>query len=162
MKTPPPLRLELKPSRLAAKLLAAGVVATALLIAWLPGEWWWRAAVAVAIGAYGVWMVRSRAYAALPRSIVALEVGADLRAIFIERSGRRIDGTVQPDSYVGAMLTTIVLRPTGAYQSRAIAILPDMLGAEDFRKLRVLLRLGRSPEHGADWVTSVVTRLGRR
>lgn len=161
MRTPQPLRLELKPSRLAAALIAAGVVASALLISWLPGEWWWRAAGAVAIGGYGVWLVRSRAYAAAPRAIVALEVAADLRATFTERSGRCIEGTVQPDSYVGAMLTTIVLRPTGARRSRAIAILPDMLGAEDFRTLPVLLRLGYSPEHGAGSVTRV-TRLGRR
>jgi len=141
----PPLRIELKSSRLAAALIAAGVVASASLIGWLPGEWWWRAAGVAAICAYGVWLVRSRAYAATPGSIVALEVAADLRATFTERSGRRIEGTVQPDSYVGAMLTTIVLRPTGAHRSRAIAILPDMLDTEDFRRLRVLLRLGRSP-----------------
>jgi hypothetical protein len=67
-----------------------------------------------------------------------------------------------PTRMSGAMLTPIVLRPTGAHRSRAIAILPDMLGAEDLRKLRVLLRLGRSPEHGAESATRAAATLGRR
>jgi hypothetical protein len=46
---------------------------------------------------------------------------------------------------VGSVLTTIVWRRDGARRSHAIAILPDMLHAEDFRKLRLLLRLGRPP-----------------
>jgi len=41
-----------------------------------------------------------------------------------------------------------MLRPAGAHRSRATAILPDMLSAEDFRRLRVLLRLGRAAEQG--------------
>jgi len=51
---------------------------------------------------------------------------------------------VQPDSYVGALLTTLVVRPDGKHRLRTIAILPDMLPADDFRRLRLLLRLGRS------------------
>jgi hypothetical protein len=93
-----------------------------------------------------VWLLRTRAYATTRRSIVSVEIGADLRATFTERGGRRVEAGVQPDSYVGALLTTIVLRPAGAHRSRAIAILPDMLSAEDFRRLRVLLRLGRAVE----------------
>ncbi|HXX82421.1 MAG TPA: protein YgfX [Casimicrobiaceae bacterium] len=146
MKNPPPLRLELKPSRIAAALIAAGVVATASLVASLPAQWWWRAAGSLAIGAYGIWLLRGRAYATAPHSVVAIEIASDLRATFTERSGRRTEGAVQPDSYIGALLTTIVLRPLGARRSRAIAILPDMLMTEDFRRLRVMLRLGRAAE----------------
>jgi len=39
MKNPPPLRLHLKPSRIAAALIAAGVVASASVVASLPTEW---------------------------------------------------------------------------------------------------------------------------
>jgi toxin CptA len=146
MKSPPPLRLEIKPSRIAAALIAAGVVASASLVAWLPIEWWWRAAGLLGIGAYGVWLLRSRISAGTPQSVVAIEIAADLRGTFTERGGRRVEGSVQPDSYAGTLLTTIVLRPTGSRRSRAIAILPDMLSAEDFRRLRVLLRFGRAAE----------------
>jgi len=61
-----------------------------------------------------------------------------------DRSGRRFQGVVQPESYVGALLTTVVLRPDGARRSRAIAIWPDTIPADEFRRLRVLLRHGES------------------
>ena len=59
----------------------------------------------------------------------------------IARAARILD-----DSYVGARLTTIVWRPDGAplvMPVRAIVILPDTLAADDFRRLRVLLRYGQ-------------------
>jgi lysylphosphatidylglycerol synthetase-like protein (DUF2156 family) len=146
MKDPAPLRIELKPSRIAAALIVVGVIATAVLVAWLPGERWWRASLVVALGGYGIALVRKWAYRVTRHSIVAIAVGADRRIAITERGGRRIEGVVQPDSYVGAALTTVVLRAAGARRSRAIAILPDMLPADDFRRLRVLLRLGQAPE----------------
>jgi hypothetical protein len=51
---------------------------------------------------------------------------------------------VRAATYVGAWVTTIVWRPDGARWSRAILVLPDMLPAEDFRRLRVMLRYARS------------------
>jgi len=149
MKDPPQLRLKLKPSRLAAASIAAGVIATAVLVAWLPVDWLWRMAICLAVGAYGVWLLRSRAHAATVHSIVAVEVAVDLRGAFIERSGTRVEGRVQPESFVSAMLTTIVLRADGERRSRAVVILPDSLAAEDFRRLRVVLRLGRLPAEDA-------------
>ena len=94
MKNPPPLPAEIMPSRIAGPLIAAGVVASALLVAWLPAEWWWRAAGSFAIGVYGVWLLRSLAGATTPRSVVAIEIAADLRATFTERDGRRVEGNV--------------------------------------------------------------------
>ena len=146
MRSPAPLRVELKPSRLAASMIAIGVVASAFLVASLPGEWWLRAPMCLAIGAYGLWLVRSRAQGTTPTSVIAIELDADMRASFTERRGRRIAGLVKPDSYVSAVLTTIVIHAPGARRSRAIAILPDMLASDDFRRLRVLLRFGRTPQ----------------
>ena len=63
------------------------------------------------------------------------------------RASRRrppIAGHCATRHYVGGSLTSIVWRRAGARRSRAIAILPDMLPAEDFRRLRVLLRYARS------------------
>jgi hypothetical protein len=77
-------------------------------------------------------------------AVIGVELSADGRAAMIERSGRRRDGCVQPSSYVGEWLTTLVIRPDGARTWRAIAILPDMLPAEDLRQLRVLLRVAGS------------------
>ncbi len=95
-----------------------------------------------ALGAYGIALVRAAQHSTR-RAVVAIVLGADRNIAVIERSGRRTDGVVQDDSYVGSALTTIVWRSAGARRSRTIAILPDMLPAEEFRRLRVLLRLGQ-------------------
>jgi hypothetical protein len=137
VKSTPALRPTLRPSRIAAGCVAAATVATAVLIALLPGEAVSRGAAVVVVAIGGI-----RALRISRRSIEAIEVTADRRATLIDRSGRRSDGVVQAESYVGASLTTLVWRPDGARWSRAIAIWPDMLAADEFRRLRVLLRHG--------------------
>jgi len=84
------------------------------------------------------------------RAIIGVELDADRTVRLTERTGRRIEGMVQPDSYVGALLTTLVVRPDGKRRLRTIAILPDMLPADDFRRLRLLLRLGHGSTTAAD------------
>jgi hypothetical protein len=143
MNEPAVLQIEFLPSRIAGGLTLAAVVATAALIAWLPGDAWQRLLAVIVLGAYGMALVRAWSRRSARRAVVAIALGADRHIAVIERSGRRIEGEVQDDSYVGSALTTIVWRGEGARRSRTIAILPDMLPAEDFRKLRVLLRLGR-------------------
>ena len=145
MNEPAALQIEFRPSRIASAVTLVGVVATSALIAWLPAEPWYRFLGVTALGAYGIALVRAWGQRATRRAVVAIVLGADRHIAVIERSGRRIEGEVQDDSYVGSALTTIVWRGEGGRRSRAIAILPDMLPAEDLRKLRVLLRLGRAP-----------------
>jgi hypothetical protein len=77
-------------------------------------------------------------------TVVGLEVTDDLRGAIIERGGRRIEGTITAQSYVGANFASVLLRPDGRRMSLAIPVFADMLPADDFRRLRVLLRLGRS------------------
>ena len=57
-----------------------------------------------------------------------------------------LSGRVRDASYVGAIVTTLTWRSKGALCARSVLILPDMLPAEDFRRLRVLLRYGRSDD----------------
>jgi hypothetical protein len=91
------------------------------------------------------WATRSTSCA-----IIGVELDADRAVRLTERTGRRIEGMVQPDSYVGALLTTLVVRPDGKRRLRTIAILPDMLPADDFRRLRLLLRLAHGSPTVAD------------
>ncbi len=58
--------------------------------------------------------------------------------------GRLVAGHVRGSSRVGALVTTIVWRPDGAWRSRAILLVPDALPEDDFRRLRVLLRYARN------------------
>jgi hypothetical protein len=145
MNEPAVLQIQLRRSRIAGVATAVGVVATSALIAWLPAEPWLRVLAVTALGAYGIALERSWAQRTTRRAVVAIALGVDRHIAVIERSGRRSEGEVQDDSYVGSALATIVWRGEGARRSRAITILPDMLPAEDFRKLRVLLRLGKVP-----------------
>lgn len=116
-------------------------LASAMLLAFAPGVALLRAAAVAAIGAHALRTLRSWALRTARTSVIGLEVSADGRAVLIERGGRRREGRVQPASYVGYWLTTLVVRPDGARVSRAVAILPDMASAEDLRRLRVLLRV---------------------
>jgi hypothetical protein len=163
MQEPAALRIELAPSCLAAAAIVVFVIATAALVAWLPGQPWLRAGGVIALGAYAIAIMRIWAYRTARRSIVLFVLGPNRHITITERGGRRIEGIVQADSYVGGVLTTVVMRPAGGRWSRSIAILPDMLSAEDFRRLRVRLRLAQAPEPlRSVEAKSVATRLERR
>jgi hypothetical protein len=141
MKGPPPLAVELGRSQLAAALIVIAYLGTATLVASLPGSALVRALAVVAIGAHSVWTLRSWALRTTLHAIVRIEVAVDGQVALCERNGRRCEGRLQPASYVGTWLATVVVRVEGGRRSRALAILPDMLPAEDLRQLRVLLRV---------------------
>jgi len=81
-----------------------------------------------------------------PRAIRELRVESDRTVVATLVSGEVLRGHVQEASYVGAIVTTLAWRSKGALCARSVLILPDMLPAEDFRRLRVLLRYGRSDD----------------
>jgi hypothetical protein len=144
MDWPPPVRVAPAPSRAALAFITLAALATCALITTLPVA---PPAVALAILAVGAWAVERVVVVALrrgPRAVRRLELRGDLTIVVATGDGCACAGRVHRDSYVGARLSTIVWRPYGRCRSRAILLLPDMLPAEDFRRLRVLLRYGRS------------------
>jgi hypothetical protein len=144
MKAPDPVRVELGRSRLGAAFIVTTHLATAALLALVPGDPVLRGAAAIAIGAHALSALRAWPLQRTRRAIVAVEIMPDRRAALIERGGHRCEGAIRAESYVGAWLTTLVVRPDGARLSRAVAILPDMLPADDLRRLRVMLLHGAS------------------
>lgn len=100
-----------------------------------------RGCAVVAIGAYALWTLRSWALRAMNRSIVGFQLTADGATALFEKGGAQRNGRVQPSCYVGTRLVTLVVRLDGSRRSRSIALLPDMMGAEDMRRLRVMLRV---------------------
>ena len=143
MKPLPRLRLEPRPSRIACAAIASVCAAMASLVLLLPLDWWMTAAALLAIigvAGRGFWRCTGRGVPAL------LHVGHDRRITATARDGRPRDGSILDDSYVGAHVTTIVWCPDRASRfspARTILILRDMLPADEFRRLRVLLRYGR-------------------
>jgi hypothetical protein len=150
MKATPALRISLGPSRSASALICFACLATAALVAWLPGAPALRGALVIGIGAHAILTMRHWATRSASRAIIGVELDVDRAMRLTERTGRRIEGAVQADSYVGAWLTTLVVRSDGKRRLRTVAILPDMLPADDFRRLRLLLRLGHSPTTASD------------
>jgi hypothetical protein len=148
MRDSPQLRLTLRPSRLAAAAILLGAAATAALVLSLPLDPW---VIAVALIAIGIVAVRGRRQCAGRDVPARIEVGLDRRLTVTARNGRVRVGSILDDSYVGVGLTTIVWRPDRArwYEpARAIVILKDSLAADDFRRLRVILRYGQPAADG--------------
>jgi hypothetical protein len=145
MKSPPVLHVALSSSRCAALLVSGACVSTAALLAWLPLPFVLRCVGVIAVGGYAVWLLRRWAIRSSRRAIAHMEIGIDHRVALIDVEGKRVEGDVCVDSYVSAVLTTIVVRTSDSRFARTIAILPDMLPTDDFRQLRVLLRFGQKP-----------------
>jgi len=141
VKGPPPLRIELARSRVAVAFVSVAWLASAVVVAAIPGSMLLRGLAVVAIGAQALWTLRFWASRTMPNSIVAFELAADGVAVLFEKGGGRPSGRVQPSTYVGTWLVTLVVRLDGSRRSRSIALFPDMMPAEDMRRLRVMLRV---------------------
>ena len=142
MHTLPRLRLEPRPSRIGFALNTLGCLAAAVLLAFLALPWAVASAGIAAIGITfhcGHWRCVGRGVPAIAH------LGIDRTITVTNRQGRSRNGLVLADSYVGAMLTTILWRENGAPWWRpagVILVLPDTLPIDDFRRLRVFLRYG--------------------
>jgi CDP-diglyceride synthetase len=146
MRLPPQLRIAIGPSRTARAFVAALAVACAMVVAALPLPWW---AVALVLAAVGGWSVVAwHTFGGRPRPSQPVEISLTADRLIVVRtaSGSLQAGFVRDLTYVTASVTAIVWKPDGALRSRAILVLPDMLAADDFRRLRVLLRYGRREE----------------
>jgi hypothetical protein len=160
MRRSPPLQLDLRPSRLGRRLVAAGGAVTAVLIVWLPLGHEFRIVALLIVAQAMIDGIRRVAGRALPATLV---VGVDRRIVVRRRDGDLVAGLILDATYVGTYLTTVVWRPDGdgvgwriLRPAQTIIVLPDALSAEDFRRLRVVLRYGRvaSPERGTRGATA--------
>jgi hypothetical protein len=144
MRMPPSVHVVLSPSRIAGTgigLLAAASVALTIALPLHPLA---QIALTTAIVAWAGWSFHVDALHRGRFAVTEVRLAPDLILVACMGDGRLAAGHVRASTYVGAWVTTIVWRPDGWLFSRAILILPDMLPAEDFRRLRVMLRYARS------------------
>jgi len=124
----------LRRSRLAEGFVATGALATLVLT--------WATPLAFELQVPAIAWVGAAALLALRR----LRAAAWLR---VERSGEvqvdGIGGELRDGSFVAPWLTVVRWRPRGAWLDRTLLLAPDMLDADDFRRLRVLLKFGDRP-----------------
>ena len=144
MQWPPPVRIVLSSSYTALGLIGALSAATCAVIATLPLDPAVLAFATLGIVAWAIDRIQVVALRLGPRAVRQFEVRGDLTVVIVTGDGNACAGRVHRDSYVGARISTLVWRPFGRWRTRTILLLPDMLPARDFRRLRVLLRYGRS------------------
>ena len=133
------LKLTLQPSWTLAAILAAahGAAIAAVVVAEMP-QWLTFAAIA-ALFANLVLELR-HALLRMPDSVVALEISPDAALSIRTRSGGWRDCEVRGNTYVVSFLAILNLRETESRKTKRVVVLPDSIGAEDFRRLRVWLR----------------------
>jgi hypothetical protein len=144
MRMPPSVHVVLAPSRIAGAGIGILAAATIALIILLPLQPVLQMAAVAALVAWAAWSFHVDALHRGQFAVTEVRVAPDLILVACMGDGRLVAGHVRAATYVGAWVTTIVWRPDGWRLSRAILVLPDMLPAEDFRRLRVMLRYARS------------------
>src|SRR5262245_26350407 len=149
MHRPAPLDVPVAPSRIVCAWIIALAAMTLAIVLTLPIAWWARALIAIPICGWAVWRWRGFR-AGGTHALRRLQLDGDLRLLLTYASGRTLRGSVRPATYVGPRVNALVWRPAGRSWSRAQCIAHDMLCADDFRRLRVLLRYGRSESTQGD------------
>jgi len=133
-------RLELAPSRwLTAGILLAHLAAAGAVSLVLPG--WTGGLLAVALIALGAAAAWGRALLRSAASVRAIEIGA-AQAVFELANGDRLAADVASRRYVTRYLVAL---PLGRPLSRTLLITADMLGKEEFRRLRIWALWNRLP-----------------
>ena len=146
MRMPPSVHVVLSPSRIAGTGIGLLATATVALNIALPLQPLLQIAMIVAVVAWAGWAFHVNALHRGRFAVTEVRLAPDLILVACMGDGRLVAGHVRASTYVGAWVTTIVWRPDGWRWSRTILVLPDMLPAEDFRRLRVMLRYARSGE----------------
>jgi len=144
MRMPPSVHVVLYPSRLAAAGIGVSGIASLALVLALPLPALGQAVLVVAILGWVAHAFRRDALHRGGTAVRALRLAPDLILVAYMADGRMVAGHVRASTYVGAWITCIVWRPDGALASRSILLLPDMVQADGFRRLRVMLRYARS------------------
>jgi hypothetical protein len=134
-------RLELRPSpALAAAIIVAHGAAAVTAYLAVPGIM--AAALAAMLVMLGVATAWSRALLASPGSVRAIEVGGASQPVFELASGERFAAEVAARRYVSRYLVALPLKqPLG----RTLLVTADMLGAPEFRRLRIWALWNRIP-----------------
>ena len=130
-----PLSLDLKPSAwLPRALLALHVAVLCLLLLAYPPSWP-RNLLLTAIAAHTLWSLRATHRADITR--LELDARQHWRVVFCD--GRSLDARLLRAPWVSPLFTVLSLACADGVEHQLV-LLPDMVEAESFRRLRVRLR----------------------
>jgi toxin CptA len=140
MKDVETVRIELQYSRAGIAIVCLSAGATVALAWALPVALALRIALAAWVAALGLGALERAVLLCGRRAARRLRVQRD-GAIEVESaSGIRTAGVLRAGSFVAPWLVIVRWRPHGGRWDRTVLLLPDMVAAEEFRRLRVLLR----------------------
>jgi hypothetical protein len=124
---------ELRRSRRADAFLACAVGLTLAIVALVPFADTARALLYL-------WTVAGAAHARVKlRRVRALQISAEGYIVVHEKARVRA-GRLAAGSFVSPWLTIVNWRPEGARYTRTLVLLPDMVGCDALRNIRVILR----------------------
>ena len=134
------LHIGLGPSRrLTVALAALHGFAAAML--WLtPVPWWLFFAALPPLAGSLVFYVRREGWRLAPAAVVSFTLYPDCRCEFQTRDGTVHAAELLGSSFVASYLTVLNLKPADSFLARHAVIVPGNVDAEQFRKLRVVLK----------------------
>jgi toxin CptA len=137
----------LRPSRFLTLLLVILCVAP-LVSSWsaqLPFPW--LPVLAIVVLLWGGYYQLSHAALRKGHSCVAFRLEDDCGIVLVLRNGRHLSGRISPDSLVTPYFIIVNVMGNERGDGRSLLIMPDTMGAESFRRLRVVLRWGARADH---------------
>ena len=134
------VRLALAPSRAGALAIGAMAAATVILVTLTPGPARLRILAATWIACAALHAIHAVALHRGRRGIRALRLSRAGEIEVQDSTHEWRAGMLRAGSFVAPWLTIIRWRAHGRRFDHTVVLLPDMLPAEDFRRLRVWLR----------------------
>lgn len=136
------LNLQLRFSRTLGALLLVAHLAS-LALAWIaPLQDGIQFVVSLLLLASGLFYLRRDCLLLAPGSIVSLRFDQEGACSYQVRGGEWSETTLLGSSLVTPWLSVLNYRPEAGRGMRSVVLFPDSIDADDYRKLRVLLRWG--------------------
>jgi hypothetical protein len=142
----PAVQIAIGPSRTACIGIVAVAVGTFAIILTLPIIPLAHVGCFIALAVWAAHRIWAVALRRGPRAVREIKLEGDRSLVIVHALGAASNGYLRAASHVGPDLTTLMWRAKGRWRSRSTLILPDMLPADDFRRLRLLMRHGRSDD----------------
>ena len=142
----PAVQIALGPSRVACAgiiVVAVGTFAVTLTLPIIPLA---HVGCFIALAGWAAHRIRAVAMRSDPHAVREIKLESDRSIVIVHASGATSSATLRESSHYGPDVTTLVWRPKGRWRARSTLILADMLPADDFRRLRLLMRHARSDD----------------
>jgi hypothetical protein len=127
---------------LAGVLICVHLAAAALALAAAP-RWEWRLAIALGVCASLAQTLRAQGWGSRP-GMARVELERDGRVRVTDRRGREYHARLTRSTLVTPWIVILVLAAGGMSPARTLLVPRDSLPSDDFRRLRVWLRWGRT------------------